>query len=53
MVLPIPKVQTCSKHFFSFLFLDFFFLGINFGKFLCVAMSFAYLGCYFVHASNL
>ena len=32
----------------SFFFFNFFFLGINFEKFLCVAMSFAYLGCYFV-----
>ena len=26
---------------------------MNFQKFLCVAMSFAYLGCYFVNGSNL
>ena len=34
----------------SYFFLEFFYfiLGINFGKFLCVAMLFAYLGCYFV-----
>ena len=53
MVLPIPKIQSCSKHFFSSFFWSFFFLGMNFQKFLCVAMSFAYLGCYFVYGSNL
>ena len=53
MVLPIPKIQSCSKHFFSFFFWNFFFLGMTFQKILCVAMSFAYLGCYFVYGSNL
>ena len=46
-------VLILSNLYFSFVVLEFYFIffflgGINFGKFLCVSMSFAYLGCYFV-----